>query len=283
MNIATKLVGTIDRMEALDAISGPLVKIVQRAVQPRLVRNLASGTWIGHPMHPLLTDVPIGAWTMSALLDVVGGESAEHSADVLVKTGILAAVPTAMSGLNDWSDTYGPETRLGLVHATCVDTALVLYIASAVCRSRGKRGKGKMIGLMGLGALTAGGYLGGHLSFGKGVNVNAIAHEEGPSEWTAVLDDNELGDGEHRKVDAAGTAVLLYRSPAGLYAIGNTCSHMGGPLDEGEFDGGCVTCPWHGSRFRLADGTIDRGPACHEQPVYDTRVVDGRIEVRTAS
>lgn len=283
MNIGSKLVDTVERIEGLDAIAAPVVKLVQQAVQPTVVRNLASGTWIGHPMHPLLTDLPIGAWSMSAVLDLCGGKAAAPGADLLVKAGIVAAVPTAFSGLNDWSDTYGPETRLGVVHAACVSTALGLYTASAVCRSRGKRGKGKMIGLLGLGALAAGGYLGGHLTFGKGVNVSAIAHEEGPAEWTSVLADGDLAEGEHRKVDADGTAVLLYRSADRVYALGNTCSHMGGPLDEGTFEGGCVTCPWHGSRFRMSDGTIERGPACVDQPRYDTRVTDGQIQVRAAS
>ncbi|MEO7130857.1 MAG: Rieske 2Fe-2S domain-containing protein, partial [Dermatophilaceae bacterium] len=266
-----------------DAISGPVIKVVARAVQPRLVRNVASGTPVGHPLHPLLTDLPIGAWTMATVLDLIGGKASAPAADLLVKVGIVATVPTALSGLNDWSDTYGPETRIGVAHAAMVHAALGLYVASAVSRSRGNRTKGKVVGLVGLGALMAGGYLGGHLAFVKGVNVSRVAHEEGPDEWTPVLADAELGEGEHRKVDAGGTSVLLHRSGGRILALNNICSHMGGPLDEGTFADGCVTCPWHGSMFRMTDGSIYRGPASTEQPTYDTRVTDGQIEVRAAS
>lgn len=282
-SLGHKLTDQIEGSERLDSLSKPLVGLVGRAVRPTAVRNLASGTGLGHPLHPMLTDVPIGAWTMSALLDVVGGKESQPAADLLIKVGILSAIPTAASGMNDWSDTYGPETRVGLVHASANTTALLLYVVSAHCRRQGHRGRGKVLASLGLGALLAGSYLGGHLSFSKGVNVNRVAWEYGPGDWTAVLADSELADGEHRKVSAEGTDVLLYRSGAQVLAISNTCSHMGGPLDEGTFADGCVTCPWHGSIFRLRDGTIDRGPACVDQPVYETRVNEGQIEVRTAS
>ena len=142
---------------------------------------------------------------------------------------MAAAVPTAASGLNDWSDTYGRETRAGLVHAMAMTTALSLYLASAAARARDSRRCGKALGLAGLGVLLAGGYLGGHLSFVHGVNVNRTAWQEGPQEWTPVLADADLADGERRKVDAAGISVLLYRSAGQLCALASTCSHMGGP------------------------------------------------------
>lgn len=283
MNIGPKIVGMLERWEGLDAISEPLIKVVAAAVKPRAVRNVASGTIIGHPLHPLLTDIPIGAWTMAAVLDLLGGKAARPGADMLVVGGIVAAVPTALTGLNDWSDTYGPETRIGTVHAAAVTTALGLYSASAVCRARGNRVGGTLVGLAGLGALLAGGYLGGHLAFVKGVNVSRVAHAEAPEDWAPVLADAELADGQPRKVEAGGTTVLLYRSGGRIFALNNTCSHMGGPLDEGTFADGCVTCPWHGSMFRLEDGSIYRGPASTDQPTYETRVTDGQIEVRAAS
>lgn len=281
--LGSRMTSTIEGMDGLDAISKPLVAWVGKAVGPTPIRNLASGTPLGHPAHPLLTDVPIGAWTMATLLDLIGGKAAEPAADLLVKVGIVSALPTAATGLNDWSDTYGPETRLGLVHAGSVVSALVLYTASARCRSRGNRRRAKAIGMLGAGALLTGGYLGGHLSFTKGVNVNRLAWEYGPGDWTPVLPEADLPDGEHRKVDAGGTDVLLYRSGSQIWALSNTCSHMGGPLDEGTFESGCVTCPWHGSVFRMSDGSIDRGPACVPQSRYETRVTDGQVEVRAAS
>lgn len=283
MKLAEELIERIEHASVLDAVSKPLVSAVGKAVKPREVRNWLSGTPLGHPAHPMLTDVPIGAWASATLLDLVGGSSAEHAADLLVCAGVLAALPTAASGLNDWSDTYGGETRVGLVHAGMNTSALAIYCLSARERRHGHRLRGKLLGVAGFGTLVAGSYLGGHLSFGKGTNVNRTAWEFPPEDWTPVLADAELGDGEHRRVDAAGTAVLLWRDGDAVHAISATCSHMGGPLDEGEFADGCVTCPWHGSIFRLRDGGIERGPACVRQPVYRTRVTDGQIEVAAAS
>jgi nitrite reductase/ring-hydroxylating ferredoxin subunit len=279
MNILRQTIRRLERLEALDKVARPLARTVGRAVRPRVVRNLLSGTDLGHPLHPMLTDLPIGAWVMSALLDAVGGP-AEGAADLLVTAGVVAAVPTAAAGLNDWSDTVGPEARVGLVHATVNTTALSLYLASAVARARGRRRGGKALGLAGLGVLLGGAYLGGHLSFGMGVDVNRTAWEQRPDQWTPVLADTELADGEHRKADAGGVPVLLYRTEGTVYALDSTCTHMGGPLEEGAISDGCVTCPWHGSTFRFADGSIVCGPASTPEPCYQTRIQDGRIEVR---
>ena len=210
MNVLQQTVRRLERLEALDKVARPLAGAVGRAVRPRVVRNLLSGTDLGHPLHPVLTDLPIGAWVMSALLDAAGGPAAEGAADLLVAAGVVAAVPTAAAGLNDWSDTAGPETRVGLVHATLNTTALSLYLASLVARARGRRRGGKVLGLAGLGVLTGSAYLGGHLSFGMGVDVNRTAWEQRPHQWTPVLADTELADGELCRADAGGVPVLLY-------------------------------------------------------------------------
>lgn len=282
MKLIEDLIEQIEGNTQLDKYTKPVVDAAQKAVQPTVVRNALSGTMIGHPAHPMLTDLPIGAWTSAAILDVFGGERGRSGADLLVKVGILAALPTAATGLNDMSDTFGDETRLAFVHGAANAGALVLYCLSSRARKRGRRGTGMLLGFAGLGAMSAGGYLGGHLAFAKGVNVNRLAHEYRPSDWTSVLADSELADGEHRKVDAGGVAVLVWRDGETLRAISATCSHMGGPLDEGPIIDGCVTCPWHGSVFRMRDGGIERGPACVSQPVFETRVNEGQIEVRSA-
>lgn len=278
-----ELVRRIERFTVLDKLTKPVAGLVSKAVRPRWVRNLLSGTKLGHPAHPLLTDLPIGAWSMSALLDTVGGASAEPAADLLIGTGILSAIPTAMTGLNDWSDTIGAETRVGAVHASANVTALGLYAASLIARRGGRRDRGKALGLAGFGVLMVGGYLGGHLSYARAVNVNHNAFEHRPQEWNPVLADAELGEGEHRRVTAGEAAVLLARDNGELYALANTCGHAGGPLDQGELLDGCVVCPWHASTFRLTDGSIVRGPASVPQPTYQTRVRDGKIEVRSLS
>ncbi|MFY9809318.1 MAG: Rieske (2Fe-2S) protein [Pseudonocardiaceae bacterium] len=276
-----ELVRRIERFSPLDKVARPLAGLAAKVVRPRRVRNLLSGTKLGHPVHPMLTDLPIGAWSMSALLDTVGGTNAEPAADLLLGVGILSAVPTAMTGLNDWSDTIGADRRIGVVHAGANVAALGLYLASLLARRGGRRGRGKLLGFAGLGVLMAGGYLGGHLSFARGINVNHTTFEHRPQEWTPVLADAELGEGEHRRVSAGGASVLLVRDRGQLYALANTCSHAGGPLDEGELVDGCVVCPWHASTFRLTDGSIVRGPASIPQPAYHTRISDGKIEVRS--
>lgn len=281
MSFSHELVRRIERFTALDKVAEPVVGLVAKAVQPRLIRNLLSGTYLGHAAHPMLTDLPIGAWSMSTLLDTVGGQGAEPAADLLVGAGILSALPTAMTGLNDWSDTLGEETRVGTVHASANVAALGLYVASLVARRSGWRGSGKALGLAGFAILLAGAYLGGHLSFVRAVNVNRTVLEHRPQDWTPVLADDQLGVGEHRRVSAGEASVLLVRDRGRLYALANTCSHAGGPLDEGEFVDGCVVCPWHGSTFQLVDGAIVRGPASTPQPTYQTRIRDGHIEVRS--
>jgi nitrite reductase/ring-hydroxylating ferredoxin subunit len=283
MNVFRQTVRRLERLEVLDKAAKPLAATVSRAVRPRVVRNLLSGTDLGHPLHPVLTDLPIGAWMMSALLDAVGGPAAEGAADLLVTAGVVAAVPTAAAGLNDWSDTVGPPTRVGLVHAAVNTTALSLYLASLVARVRGRRRGGKALGLAGLGVLTGGAYLGGHLSFVMGVNVNRTAWEQPPLEWTPVLADTELAEETLRKAEAGDVPVLLYRTAGTVYALDSTCTHMGGPLEEGTISDGCVICPWHGSTFRFADGSIIRGPASTPEPCYETRIQDGRIEVRAST
>ena len=280
MSTLQRTMHRIEETEELDRFARPLSSAGQKAVRPRLIRNLLSGTYIGHPAHPPLTDVPIGAWSMSAMLDAMGGPESEPAADLLVKIGLISALPAALTGLNDWSDTIGKDRRIGYVHALANSASLTLYAASAAARARGKRGMGKALGFAGLGMLAVGGYLGGHLAYAKGVNVNRTAWQQEPEDWTPVLADEQLGEGEHRTADANGVEILLYRKDGKVYAIAATCSHMGGLLGEGAISDDCVTCPWHGSTFRFADGGIEHGPASSPQPCYETRIKDGRIELR---
>jgi len=111
MNILQQVARRLERLEALDKVAKPLAGAVGRAVRPRVVRNLLSSTDLGHPLPPMLTDLPIGAWVMSAPLDAAGGPAAEGAAGLLVTAGVVAAVPTAAAGLNDWSDAAG-STRV---------------------------------------------------------------------------------------------------------------------------------------------------------------------------
>lgn len=277
------VVKAVEQFDFLDGVASSLAKAVGKAVDPRPVRNLLSGTVIGHPLHPVLTDLPIGAWTMAALLDLAGGRTSEPAADVLVIAGIATAVPTAAAGLNDWSDTQGRTQRTGIVHGLANSAALCFYLSSTIARRSGRRGLGKALGLAGFGLVTFGGYLGGHLTYADAVNVNKTADRRGPAKWTSVLAEGELAEGEQRAVKVRGVSVLIHRSGGTIQAIDAVCSHMGGPLEEGKIENGCVRCPWHGSTFKLTDGTVVRGPATRPQPAYEARTSEGQIQIRRAA
>jgi nitrite reductase/ring-hydroxylating ferredoxin subunit/uncharacterized membrane protein len=260
----------------------PAAEVVQGAVKavPRPARDVLDGVWLGAPLHPPLTDVPLGAWSAAALLDVVGSESA----DAALAVGVLAAVPTAVTGLNDWSHLKEEPRRLGIVHALLNTLGLTLNIASLVQRRRGNRGLAKILsGSAYLGALVSA-HLGGQLSFGLGVRVNRTAWETAPDEFEAVLDEPELAGGKLCRAELDGEAVLVTRSErtGAVCAIAATCSHLGGPLDEGEREADTVICPWHGSRFDVCTGEVEGGPAVFPQPRYEARVRDGKVELRAA-
>ena len=270
----------LEQAEGLDELAGKLVGLVGPAVRPRLVKNALSGTWLGHRFHPLLVPLPIGFWSGALIFDLIATRRARWAADVLVGSGIAAAVPTAAAGLSDWADAEPEGRRVGLVHLSCNTLALVCYSASLVARLLGRRKTGVGLGLAGAAAISAGGYLGGHLSYVQGVGVERRRFAGGPKDWTAVLDAADLAEGAPRVVRADDTDILLVREGNRLHALWASCTHEGGPLAEGSFADGCVTCPWHGSTFRLADGHVVRGPAAASQPVYEARVTDGKVEVR---
>jgi len=277
-----------ERVGTLTALDGPAEAVAGwiRGVVPRgPVKDALSGTPLGHAVHPLLTDLPIGTWTSATLLDLVGGRASRPASERLIAAGVLAALPTAASGLNDWADTTPASDsvrRMGAVHAVANVAALGLYAASLAARKRDRHGRGVALGLAGIGALTVGGHFGGHLSYAKGVGVDVTAFETGPDDWTDVFADGALPEGELRRAELDERKLVLARVGGQVHALADTCSHRGGALSDGEIVGACVECPLHGSRFRLDDGSVARGPSAYPQPVYDVRVTDGRIAVRAA-
>ncbi len=260
----------------------PAADAVQGAVKtvPQPVRDVLDGVWLGAPLHPALTDVPLGAWTAAALLDTVGSESA----DAALAVGVLAAFPAALTGLNDWSYLKEEPKRLGLVHALLNTMGLTLNLGSLVLRRNGNRGLARVLSGVGYLGLLFSAHLGGQLSFGFGVRVNRMAWESPRERYVPVLDESELEGSKLRRVDVEGETVLVARSEKGgeVCAIAATCSHFGGPLDEGKRDGNTVICPWHGSRFDLCSGEVEGGPAVFPQPRYETRIRAGKIELRAA-
>jgi nitrite reductase/ring-hydroxylating ferredoxin subunit/uncharacterized membrane protein len=277
-----QLVHKLATSEGVDRVGKPVASKVAEIVGHGTVKDVLSGTWTGHPLHPVMTDLPIGFWTSSFMLDLVGGKRSAAASQRLVGMGILSAVPTAAAGLSDWSDTIGEERRIGTVHAVANVAALWLYTWSWFARRAGRRKAGVTLGLLGATAATAGGYLGGHLVYRQGVGADRNAWKHGGDDWVDVGDDLALADGKPVVAKVGDDDVLLAKTPAGVIAaISNVCGHAGGPLDEGESDaGGCVTCPWHGSVFRLADGHVVHGPATGHQPRYEVRPEGGRLAVR---
>jgi nitrite reductase/ring-hydroxylating ferredoxin subunit len=267
-----------DLAEPLDTVAEPVQEAVQAVPKP--VRDLLDGVWLGNPLHPALTDIPIGAWTTAFALDLLGSRSADDALAV----GILGAVPAALTGLNDWSHLKDDSRRIGMVHALLNTMGLALNVASLVARRDGHRGLGRMLsGVAYAGALFSA-HLGGHLSFGLGVRVNRNAFESPRDRYAPVCDESDLNGGKLVGVELEGESVVVSRSDetGEVCAIAATCSHLGGPLDKGEREGDSVICPWHGSRFDLCSGEVQGGPAVFPQPRFETRVRAGKVEIRAA-
>ena len=274
----------------LDSAARGLERVTSAIPRQGPVKDVLSGTSLDHPLHPMLTDLPIGFWTSAWVLDIVGGERDRDAARRLIGAGVLCALPAALSGAADWSDTEGASRRVGVVHAVVNSSALALYAGSWLARSRGRQRSGVALSWAGATFATVGGYLGGHLLAAMGVGVDHNAFEERLDDWTAACDEEALSERPIR-VDVHRTAVLLIRSGDEIRAIAATCPHRGAPLEEGVVEEGVVeegvveedvvTCPWHGSRFCLSDGTLLAGPSPTGVESYETRVRAGAVEVRS--
>jgi nitrite reductase/ring-hydroxylating ferredoxin subunit len=215
---------------------------------------------------------------MAALLDAA---ALDRAADFCIGVGLLAAAPTAITGLNDWTELYGRPARVGVAHATFNIAATLLYAAAYAARAN--RGARRALSYCGLGSMLLGAYLGGHLAFGEQIGPNHAVAEGLPTEFTAVLPEDQLVDGQPKRAQLAGRNIVLVKRGAAVFAMLESCSHLGGPLAEGAVEGEAIRCPWHGSLFSLKDGSVLQGPACVAQPVFETQLRDGQIEVRASS
>lgn len=278
----------VDEQAWLDAVGGPLEKYIglvfQEAPNGKQIQNFLNGVWLGHPLHPMLTDVPVGAWTAGLVLDGVAGMTdspgMEKASDLALATGLAAAVPAAASGFTDWHDTYGFESKLGLLHGLVMSSAVVLYSGSLIARLAGARAAGVALSNTGYALMAAGAYLGGDEVFDIGYPVNHTAFQHGPSDFVSVMDEGALTEGAPVKADANGTAVVLVKQGADIFALDDTCVHAGCSLAGGTVEGQSIICPCHGSQYNLRDGSVINGPATMPEPAYDVRVTDGTIEVR---
>ncbi|MFI6848228.1 Rieske 2Fe-2S domain-containing protein [Kitasatospora sp. NPDC050467] len=263
----------------LDAPAGPLHDAVT-ALPLGPFRDVLHGVPLGHPLHPALVQVPLGCWLSAGLLDLTGGD--RRAAGRLVAAGLVTVGPAALAGWVDWARLDPPRRRTGLVHAVSNTTGVVLYAASLVARCRGHGFHGRLLGLAGLTAVSAGAALGGHLSYRQaaGPNRAAAVHRLAPADWVELGVVEEFPPGEPVRRRAGGVDVVVVATGDGFAVLAERCSHLSGPLAEGTVVDGCLRCPWHGSTFRLGDGEVVRGPATAAQPVFETRVRAGRLEAR---
>lgn len=281
-----RLLGAAPRFaEAASGASGALHQAVVDGGEPtRRLADLLHGTWLGHPLHALLVEIPIGSWSTAALFDLIalagGPPEAAWAADALLATGVIAAVPAAMAGAADYSAADQAATPQIALHALLNSAALGLFLASLAARRGGRRGLGVALSLGGLGVAGGSAWIGGDLTYRHAVGVSHARPPSHAGGWHAVLDEGALAVGESRRVSIGDDAVMVHRAATGLYAIGATCAHAGGPLDEGAVRGHCVECPWHQSVFDLRDGSVVHGPATMPQVAYEARASNGLIEVR---
>ena len=283
-NLPVEVVRQQDWLEPIaDRVQPAIAAALDGPIGPR-VANILHGTWLGHPLHVILTDVPLGCWTAAAVFDVLeaaGKRRLGKRADSVIMLGLVGAAGTAVTGLADWSRIGGGETRrIGLAHGLLNITASACYVASLCLRRNHSRRAGRQFAFAGLVISTVAAYLGGHLVYKKGLGVDHSADYPPPEDFLPVLAETELPENELKRVTANGMPVLLVRRAKHIYAIAETCAHLGGPLSEGKLEDTAVRCPWHGSCFSLEDGRVLEGPSVHAQPVLEVRIHNGQIEVR---
>jgi len=254
-----------------------LIEAGQRAARllpPGRTRDALYGVWLGHPLHPMLVQVPVGAWLSASLLDAWPGN--ETTSRRLVLAGLAASVPATLAGTADWSEQHEQQMRVGAVHAAANMAATGLYAASVAVPARAR-----MLRLAGLAAAGAGGFLGGHLAYRQSAGANQaepVPHLVEPG-WHDLMPLDELDGRRPVKQMLGDVPVVVIRDGEHIHVLADRCSHLSGPLSDGDYHDGCLTCPWHGSTFRVAGGSVARGPATAPQPVFRTRISDGIIRV----
>lgn len=273
-----------------DAIQGAVGAVYSGLGAPgRALKNAMHGTTVlGHPLHPALTDVPIGAWTAGVVADYVAHFTPRlptEAGDVALAVGLVSGVAAAVTGYTDFHETFSHERRVALLHGLVNTVVMLVMFASLALRwwtGPGLHPLAVGLATAGWALVLFGGYVGGHIVFGSATMVNRTAFLDGFEGAVEVGASTDFAEGEMKRVSAGGMAVLLVRRGGQLHAISNTCSHAGGPLDEGSLDGMVVTCPWHGSRFDVRNGRVCGGPATFSQPALHVVEAGGRVTVELA-
>jgi nitrite reductase/ring-hydroxylating ferredoxin subunit/uncharacterized membrane protein len=285
MENTNTVVQFVDR-PGLDHVAKPLSQAVRGAFEAagpvgERAKNALHGVWLGHPLHPVLTDVPIGAWTTALALDAAadGDPGMRRAATFAIGVGLAGAAGAAVTGLTDWSETDGQSRRTGLIHGLMNLTATTLFAAAFALRRKDARDSGRTCAWAGYAIALGAAYLGGALVYGQRIGVTH-ADDEVPEEFTPVMESAALAENTMLRARAGDLDVLLVRQHGRVCALVHSCAHLGGPLSEGTLKDGSVVCPWHGSEFALEDGRVVNGPATHNQPCLVVRERDGRIEVK---
>lgn len=281
----------IESQKWLDTLGTPLQTYITSLFsnggeRGKQIKDVLNGTWLGHPLHPVITDVPVGAWTCTILLDTISSVSGDASltpaADITLATGLAAAAGAAATGWTDWSDTYGKERSVGLLHGVTMVATVTVYAISLIARLRGARKTGVAFANLGYGLMSAGAYLGGDEVYDQGYGVNRTAYRHGPAEFTPLAPESFLQPDQPSKLEAAGVPVVLVKHDGVTYALDDTCVHAGCSLAGGTVEGRSIICPCHGSQYDLQDGSVIHGPATMPAPRYDVRINNGMIEVKQA-
>jgi nitrite reductase/ring-hydroxylating ferredoxin subunit/uncharacterized membrane protein len=246
------------------------------------IRDLLIGTWLGHPMHALLTDVPIGALTLLIILDLLGYNAA---ADVALVIGVLAMGGAALVGFADYSTTDGRARVRATVHSSLMVVSLVIYLVSLGIRASGPSSRTLPIALSIVAylVLAGGAFVGGDVAYLLGNMVDRHAWRSAASKWQP-LQVGEIPEGTLVKATVGAEPLVLVRTGATILALHDTCAHAGGRLSDGTLGDGRVECPLHGSRFAMANGRLRRGPSVYNQPSYEVRAIEtGGYEARRVS
>ena len=275
----------IERAHSLDPVVRSLSDSVVRALPAGPRTDALHGVPFGQPAHPALVRLPLGCWISAVLLDLFGGT--ERASAVLIAAGLAGTAPAAATGLADWSALHQDQQRVGLVHAICQAGATTLFLGSLAARAGGRTGYGRALSASGLALASVGTYFGGHLALRLGAgtsHADQVSHLSGLG-WHDLCDLAGLPDRRPVRRQLGYLSLLVYRQGGEVSVLSDRCSHLGGPLHQGrilvERGAACVACPWHGSTFVIADGTVMHGPATARQPSFETRVTaDGRVELR---
>jgi nitrite reductase/ring-hydroxylating ferredoxin subunit/uncharacterized membrane protein len=274
----------VEQAHALDPVVRRLSGGVVRALPAGPRTDALHGVPFGQPVHPALVRLPLGCWTSAVLLDLFRGT--DRAARMLIGAGVGLTVPAAATGLADWSALHTDQQRVGLVHAICQAGAACLFLGSLAARTIGRPRSGRVLSGCGLAMATAGSYLGGHLALRLGAgtsHADQISHLAGLG-WHDLCAVADLPEGHLVRRQLGYLSLLVYRQGDDVRVLSDRCSHLGGPLHQGrivvERGSVCVSCPWHGSTFVIADGSVVHGPATARQPSFQTRVTaGGRVEI----